>query len=146
MSTSSSSEAGGTNIHTKRGNTVRSARLAYSTLASFPPPSTATDTGALGLLGPGLLEVVAAHDVVAGLYGIGSFFRKEPYHDIDFVLVLSCDLSAFPNLAKEIRAKLCAIGDSIGERFDITVFTASEFAAQPLRDMHTLVPLYRRKR
>jgi hypothetical protein len=101
--------------------------------------------GALGPPGLRLLEVAAAHDNVVAMYGMGSFFRGESHDDVDFVVVLSCDVDAFLAEAKAIRTELCAIGDSVGERFDITVFTASEFASAPLRDMATLVLLYRPK-
>lgn len=74
---------------------------------------------------------------------MGSFFRKQAYVDIDLVAVLSCDNDALLDEAKGLREELRAIGESIGERFDLTIFTVSEFASNPLRDMADLVPLYR---
>jgi hypothetical protein len=92
-----------------------------------------------------LRQVVAARDTVVGLYGMGSFFRGRPYNDIDFVVVLSCRIDKFLGEAKSIRTELRAIGDSLGERFDVTISTVSEFASAPLRDMGTLVAIYQQE-
>jgi len=91
-----------------------------------------------------LREIAAAHDSVVALYGMGSFFRGEPHNDVDFVVVLACDPAALLGEARSIRRDLCTIGDSVGERVDVTVFTRSEFELKPLRDMDALVSIFQR--
>jgi hypothetical protein len=82
---------------------------------------------------------------VVALYGMGSFFRGELHDDVDLVVVLSCEIDGFLKEARAIRAELSAAGESVGERLDVTVFTASEFVSGPLRDMATLILLYWRE-
>jgi hypothetical protein len=76
---------------------------------------------------------------------MGSYFRGQPHRDIDLVLVLSCPDGAIVSEARHFRTSLSELGEAMGEQFDLTVFTEGEFATRPLRDMASLVQLYRRK-
>ena len=60
-----------------------------------------------------LVEVVAEHEAVEALYGMGSFFRGEPYNDVDFVVVLSSEVEVLVAEARAVRAQLRAVGDSV---------------------------------
>jgi predicted nucleotidyltransferase len=77
---------------------------------------------------------------VTAIYGMGSYFRGEPFNDVDLVVVVrrSLDLAT---LGARIRTALLPLSDIVGRRIDITIFTESEFAAEPLRDMASLVPI-----
>jgi hypothetical protein len=98
----------------------------------------------LSWLGHSLQEVVAPHAEVIALYGMGSFFRGGQYNDIDLVVVLDCERDKFMAKAATIRTELLAIGERMGEQFDVTIFTAFEFASRPLRDMAELVTIFKR--
>jgi len=77
------------------------------------------------------------------LYGIGSYFEgKQIFRDVDLVVVTS-DNSTPAWSTSAFRHAAARIGQEISVKFDITVLTKIEFAADPLRDMSKLVLLAR---
>lgn len=75
-------------------------------------------------------------------FGMGSFFRGEDrYDDIDLVLVLRSASTDYSRLVQTLNECFRVIGGAVGDRFDLTILTTSEFALNPLRDMSTLVPI-----
>jgi predicted nucleotidyltransferase len=81
---------------------------------------------------------------VEEVYGFGSFFRGEAFHDIDLVLVVSPDVAGSVALFYELKEKFDQLAASLGAAFDLTVLTRKEFNERPLRDMDQLVRLYTR--
>lgn len=77
------------------------------------------------------------------LYGIGSFFEgMQTFRDVDLVVVTS-DISTPARSTRAFRHAAVRMGQELSVTFDITVFTKPEFAANPLRDMASLVLLAR---
>ena len=86
-------------------------------------------------------QAVQKLEDVTAVYGMGSYFRGEPFNDVDIVVVVR-RTPALVVLGTAIRAALLPLSEIVGSRIDITIFTESEFAGEPLRDMATLVPIY----
>lgn len=77
------------------------------------------------------------------LYGIGSFFDgRKIYRDVDLVVVVSDSLTPARS-TKDFRHAAVIAAQELGVQLDVTVFTKSEFVANPLRDMSNLVLLAR---
>lgn len=77
------------------------------------------------------------------IYGIGSFFEgRDIFRDIDFIIVTSDSATPAYSTSGFRQAALRA-GRELDVKFDITVFTRSEFAQNPLRNMDKLVLLAR---
>jgi predicted nucleotidyltransferase len=78
---------------------------------------------------------------VKGVFGFGSFFRGEPFNDVDLALVFceNCDnaLAVFQRVLSRLRAA----ENRLGVRLHVTPFTAKEFSERPLRDHDRIVPL-----
>jgi predicted nucleotidyltransferase len=79
---------------------------------------------------------------IHSIYGFGSFFRSEPFEDVDILVVLSAT-----------HDSLLDIYYSTGERFrdleikwsvpiHLTYLTVGEILEKPLRDMDSLIKLY----
>jgi predicted nucleotidyltransferase len=87
----------------------------------------------LALVGIGEVEAV---------FGFGSFFRGEPFNDVDLALVFTenCDnaLTAFERVLSRLRAS----EDRLGVHLHITPFTAKEFRERPLLEHDRLVRLF----
>ena len=85
---------------------------------------------------------ISASTDVKHLYGFGSFFRGETtFNDIDIIFVF-VDASDLVNRYYRVRDLLASIEIEYAVNFDITPLTPDEFAGRPLRDMHTLVPIW----
>lgn len=77
---------------------------------------------------------------VAGIYGMGSFFRNESsFSDVDVLVVVKSAEAAVQNPSLWERAR--SLEAVLGIRVDLTVLTLTEFASRPLRDMDSLVDL-----
>ncbi len=77
------------------------------------------------------------------VYGIGSFFEGQHiFRDIDFVVVTSDSITPAYS-TNEFRKAALKAGQELDVKFDITVFTRSEFAQRPLLNMDKLVLLAR---
>ena len=78
---------------------------------------------------------------ICAAYGFGSFFRSEPFNDIDVLLVVQpvgpSSLRTYYNL----KTAFDGLSERFGIQFDITVLTEREFSERPLRDMDSLVPI-----
>lgn len=83
-----------------------------------------------------------ALDGVSAVYGMGSYFREEPFNDVDLVVVVAPTTCPLAALGSKIRAGLAPLTQIFDAPLDIIIFTEIEFANRPLRDMHTLVPIY----
>lgn len=79
------------------------------------------------------------------LYGMGSFFKNEATHrDVDLVAILDCETSHLLAVSDIVRNVCSRLDWGSVQPVEVTIFTLSEFASGPLRDMETLVPLYTR--
>jgi predicted nucleotidyltransferase len=81
---------------------------------------------------------------IEAVFGFGSFFRDEPFNDIDLALVFTEDCDDPLQVYERLLARLKVAHSSLGVRFDVTPLTFKEFREQPLRDHALLVPLFRR--
>lgn len=89
-----------------------------------------------------ILSISTELPEIIALYGFGSFFRRgHSFNDID-VVAIAIDEKSLPSRYYALRTLLQPIADKYGVSFDITLFTPSEFAGQPLRDMDSLVPIW----
>lgn len=75
------------------------------------------------------------------VYGFGSFFRNEPFDDIDLVVILDAAEGELDASALALRRTFASASIELGVRFDITTLTVREFADKPLREK--LVPVWR---
>jgi predicted nucleotidyltransferase len=78
---------------------------------------------------------------VKAIYGFGSFFRGERFHDIDLAVVLSRSTSRGLASYYELKAEIDRLAGRLGVIFDLSVFTEDELALRPLHDMHELLLL-----
>lgn len=62
---------------------------------------------------------------VSEAWGFGSYFRGEPYQDIDVVVVVNSEPS--PRVYERLRCALRPIEQSTGVEIDLTILTAAEF-------------------
>jgi hypothetical protein len=83
-------------------------------------------------------------DSLKALYGMGSYFSSDQFHDIDFVAVVDCPPAHLTEVGRRIRFFLGELRAEFHAPIDVTIFTSSEFGRKPLRDFSTLVPLYSR--
>jgi predicted nucleotidyltransferase len=88
-----------------------------------------------------LLLTLAGIWQVKGVFGFGSFFRGEPFNDIDLALVFSENCDNALAVFERVLSRLRAVEDRLGTRLHVTPFTAKEFRERPLRDHDRLVPL-----
>lgn len=78
---------------------------------------------------------------VKAIYGFGSFFRGEPFNDIDLAVVWSSSTSDRLASYYKLKTELDRLADQLGVVVDLSVFTEDEFGDRPLRDMRELVLL-----
>lgn len=81
---------------------------------------------------------------VKSVYGIGSFFHKRSFNDLDLVAVVDCRNDELVQHGAQIRGAFRDLSTTLGISVDLTIFTLSEFARGPLRHMSSLVPIYER--
>lgn len=76
---------------------------------------------------------------VIGAWGFGSFFRGEPFRDVDVLIVVEAPKARLLATTQVIRSRLIEVERAIGVTIDPLIMTRSEYEAKPLRDMETLV-------
>lgn len=79
---------------------------------------------------------------VEAVFGFGSFFRGEPFNDVDLALVFSLNCDDALAVFELVLSRLRTVEGRLGAPLHVTPFTAKEFREEPLRDHHRLVPLY----
>jgi predicted nucleotidyltransferase len=82
----------------------------------------------------GILELEA-------VFGFGSFFRGEPFNDVDLAIVFSENCENALGVFEQIMLRLKVAEDRLGVHLHVTPFTAKEFSERPLRDHDRLVPI-----
>jgi predicted nucleotidyltransferase len=80
-----------------------------------------------------------SHPAVTSAWGFGSFFRGERHHDIDLLLVVAVPKHRLLDTARELRAAMLEVENTIGVPIDPLILTETEFKSRPLRDMCDLV-------
>ena len=73
---------------------------------------------------------------------MGSYFHGPTFADLDLVVVVAPAATPLAVLGSAVRAKLAPLSEIVGVPLDISIFTETEFAGRPLREMHTLVLLF----
>lgn len=81
-----------------------------------------------------------AGDVI-GVFGFGSFFRNEPFRDVDVLIVVEENISTLANRSNRIRELFIAAGAELSVIFDVKIFTLIEFVGKPLINMGDLVDI-----
>jgi predicted nucleotidyltransferase len=76
------------------------------------------------------------------VFGFGSFFRGEPFRDIDVLAVTSLENTETLRTYYLILEALASVSVRAGCPVHLTVFTPGEFSARPLRDMDELQLLW----
>lgn len=79
---------------------------------------------------------------ITTVYGLGSFFRGEPFADVDLLIVVSHDRGSLLATGTTIRAAFQPLGDIVGAPVDLTIHTEAEHAQRTLRDIDSLMLLY----
>jgi predicted nucleotidyltransferase len=79
---------------------------------------------------------------VEAVFGFGSYFRDEPFDDVDLAVVFTdaCEnsLAVYELLVSRLRAA----DIRLGVHFHVTPFTGKEFKQKPLREHNTLIRLF----
>ena len=78
---------------------------------------------------------------IDAVFGFGSYFRGEPFHDIDLVLVFKEDCENTLAVYELVLSRLKEAYVRLGVRLHITPLTANEFREKPLREHALLIPL-----
>jgi predicted nucleotidyltransferase len=92
----------------------------------------------------GIQSIVEKIPPVLSVWGFGSFYRNEPFNDVDIVMVLHCSRELLLGLVKDVKGNLAKLEDQIGVKFDVLIMTPDEFESRPLRDMDQLAHIYQR--
>lgn len=77
------------------------------------------------------------------VFGFGSFFRGEPFRDIDVLAVTSHENTETLRTYYLVSDALGPISVRAGCPVHLMVLTPDEFSARPLRDMDELQPLWK---
>jgi predicted nucleotidyltransferase len=88
--------------------------------------------------------VTAQLDIWA-VFGFGSFYRGQPFNDIDLLVVASPCCSTYLEAYYEVRKSFAAALQWLEAPIDITFLTYSEFGEAPLLEMDHLKPIYVRR-
>src|SRR5882724_4823602 len=86
-------------------------------------------------------SILSSVPELRGVYGFGSFFRRESFRDCDLLLVIADDSPNPGRLHSELSSSFSEIGEKLGIKFDVTVLTETEHLHAPLREHATLVTL-----
>lgn len=78
---------------------------------------------------------------IDAVFGFGSYFRGEPFNDIDLALVFKESCENALATYEIVLSRLKEADDRLGVRLHVTPFTANEFRERPLREHALLVPL-----
>jgi predicted nucleotidyltransferase len=76
---------------------------------------------------------------VRAVYGFRSFFRGEPFRDVDLAIVLSESISDEMSTYYRLKAEIDSLGVRLVVQFHLSVLTEAEFDERPLRDMNQLI-------
>lgn len=76
------------------------------------------------------------------MYGFGSAFRGEPFHDIDILAVAKDGPAAALDTYYALRTALEITTGAYGAPIHLTMLTETEFASRPLRYMNALTLLW----
>lgn len=76
---------------------------------------------------------------VKAVYGFGSFFRGDTFHDVDLAIILSKPTSQALESYYSLKSEFDNLSLRLGVAFDLSIFTEEEFDTRPLRDMNQLV-------
>ncbi len=82
---------------------------------------------------------------IFGVFGFGSFFRREKYNDIDLLLVSKENCLSPLNTFYWAKTKLDKLAETICVEIDITFLTYSEYLRKPLLEAENLATLYKKK-
>lgn len=91
-----------------------------------------------------MMEILGtlAKDEKFSVFGFGSFFRDEPYNDIDLVFVYSGSKNELLAASGKMRQICRIIEKRTQEVVHSLLLTKTEFDEAPLRDMNELVLIY----
>lgn len=78
---------------------------------------------------------------IHSVFGFGSYFRGEPYEDVDVLFVLKSTCESLLPVYYSLQADMLLLGSRWNILIDLTVLTFDEFLARPLRDMDSLINL-----
>lgn len=84
-------------------------------------------------------STLESYDRILSIWGFGSFFREEEFHDIDILVVVTALGEQLLSDSMAIRADLLSIERRVGIPIDALILTPTEFKSRPLRDMDELV-------
>lgn len=87
-------------------------------------------------------SITSVEGQLDAVFGFGSFFRGEPFRDIDVLAVTSHANSELLPTYYLLMAALEPIAARAGCPVHLAMFTPNEFGSRPLRDMHELQLLW----
>src|ERR1700741_3774335 len=93
------------------------------------------------LLQTELTQSLSGITQIEAVFGFGSYFRGEPFNDIDLVLVFKEGSENTLETYELVLSRLKEVTARLGVRLHVTPFTANEFQQRPLREHALLVPL-----
>ena len=82
---------------------------------------------------------------VTGVYGFGSFFRKEPFNDIDILIVTSAKIEELISTYDFCDSKLSFLGRLMNYKFHMLMLTKEEYNSKPLLESDHLTILFERE-
>lgn len=78
---------------------------------------------------------------IEAVFGFGSYFREEPFEDIDLAVVFTDACEDPLAVYEQTLFRLRALEARLGVHLHVTPLTAQEFKARPLREHDQLAPL-----
>ena len=78
---------------------------------------------------------------IYGVWGFGSFFREEPYRDIDILVVMNPWVKNALDEYYRSKQKLERLSNAIKVPIDMTFLTYSEYGERPLLEMNNLTSI-----
>ena len=87
-------------------------------------------------------SIISIEKHLDAVFGFGSFFRGEPFRDIDVLAVTSSGNTELLRTYYLIIATLSPIAAQLGRPIHLIMFTPDEFNSWPLRDMRQLQTLW----
>jgi hypothetical protein len=82
-----------------------------------------------------------ARDSAFSIFGFGSFFRGEPFNDVDLLFVFFGSTEDIITATARVSAICGLVENYISVPVHFLLLTEREFDEQPLRDMDQLQPL-----
>jgi predicted nucleotidyltransferase len=87
-------------------------------------------------------SITSAESKLKAVYGFGSAFRGEPFHDIDILAVVKAEPTVALDAFYDLRTVLENATRIYGAPIHLTMLTEVEFASRPLKCMNALTPLW----